>query len=67
MIGVDEKRSNLRTRTYKGYTPEEVLALLRVERFSGNMSVNFAQGGIASVVAEDRQGGHHLTENKTNA
>lgn len=56
-----EKRVLVRTREFYDITPEEILEILRCERFTGNMTVNFSQGGVCSVRAEDRASISHLT------
>ena len=53
-IRVSEKRAAIRTRTYAGMLPEEVVEMLRIERFTGRMTVDFSEGGICNLLAEDR-------------
>ncbi len=58
---IAEKRFVLRTRTCSGHSPEDIIDMLRGERFTGNMVVNFSQGGVCSVIIEERTQLPHLT------
>lgn len=46
----------VRNRQYSGHrwSPEEVLADLRAEHFSGKVTVFMSEGGVMSIEAEDR-------------
>lgn len=55
---VATQRTEIYVRTFRDTTPEDVLALLKTERFTGNMTINFSQGGVCNIHVEART---HLT------
>lgn len=58
---VTEKRIALRTRTFTGVAPEDVLQVLRSEHFTGRVTFDMSQGGCSTVQAEDRAQMPYLT------
>lgn len=62
IITASEKQVVVRTRDFGAVPVNELVARLKSERFTGNMTVNFAQGGVCSIRAEDRAAITHLTE-----
>lgn len=58
---VADKRCMVRTRTFSGVPPEDVLLALKQERFTGRVTLDLSQGGCSTVQAEDRTNMPHLT------
>jgi hypothetical protein len=52
-VVVMDRRAVVRTRSFNA-NPEDVIDLLRGERFTGRVTIDMSQGGACSVQAEDR-------------
>lgn len=61
MTPTAEKCMTVRTRSFSGSEFIDVLATLRRERFTGKVTLNFSQGTIGQLQAEDSSNTSHLT------